>query len=346
MTGDFICRAKNQLRVNGFGFGLYFSTVFIVEFLIMVALLGVLVGLIYAFTLKSLVLAPAIFVLVSVFLLWFPGFILFNSVLSYSADKVDNAEFLFIPVVYGALLPYVAVTVVDMTNVMDGELGRILSSAFAVLIPPYVPFGCLYMLTRVYLLSQCSLRSTCGDLSLWDDYLSRYDIWTLYVGCLVHALFYFLLLRYVDVRKDGGSSGEAFRVAMFMQSAGKREIDAATETQIDSGSDDDEEDSDVRDERIKISHYMAREGTESGARRRVVAVSGLRKEYQKTDETAKKERKRRKAEVTDGAHAAEEGKKEAKVKVAVKNLTMGVSAGEVSESLNNSSSSLLQRSCC
>ena len=59
------------------------------------------------------------------------------------------------------------------------------------------------------------------------------------------------------------------------------------------------------------------------------------------DKTAKKERKRRKAEVTaGGAHAAEEGKKEAKVKVAVKNLTMGVSAGEVSESLNNSSSSL------
>ena len=323
-------RAKNQLRVNGFGFGLYFSTVFTVELLIMVALLGVLVGLIYAFALKSLVLAPSIFVLVSVFLLWFPGFILFNSVLSYSADKVDNAEFLFIPVMYGALLPYVAVTVVDMTNVMDGELGRILSSVFAVLIPPYVPFGCVYMLTRVYLLSQCSLRSTCGDLSLWDDYLSRYDIWTLYVGCLVHALFYFLLLRYVDVRKDGGSSGEAFRVAMFMQSAGTREIDAATETQNDSGcDDDDEEDSDVRDERITISNYMAREGTESGARRRVVAVSGLRKEYQKTDETAKKERKKRKAEVTDGAHAAEEGKKEAKVKVAVKDLTMGVSAGEV-----------------
>ena len=72
--------------------------------------------------------------------------------------------------------------------------------------------------------SQCSLRSSCGELSFWDDYFSRYDIWTLYVACLVHILFYFLLLRYVDVRKDGGSSGEALRVAMFMQSAGKRDI--------------------------------------------------------------------------------------------------------------------------
>ena len=72
---------------------------------------------------------------------------------SYSTDKLENADFLFVPVMYGALLPFIAVTVVDMTNVMDGELGRILSSVFAVLIPPYVPFGCLYMLTRIYLVS-------------------------------------------------------------------------------------------------------------------------------------------------------------------------------------------------
>ena len=295
----------------------------------MFALLGFLVGLIYAFALKSLILAPAIVVVISVFLLWFPGFILFNSVLSYSADKVENAEFLFIPVIYGAFLPYIAVTVVDMTNVMNGDLGRILSSTFALLIPPYVPFGCLYMLTRIYLVSQCSLRSSCGELSLWDDYLSRYDIWTLYVACLVHILFYFLLLRYVDVKKDGGSSGEAFRVAMFMQSAGKRETSADAGSQVDD-EDDEEEDSDVRDERITISNYMAREGTESGARRRVVAVSGLRKEYRQTDETAKKEKKKRKTEISaEGAHAAETGEKEAKVKVAVKKLTMGVGAGEV-----------------
>ena len=287
------------------------------------------VGLIYAFALKSLILAPAIFVVISVFLLWFPGFILFNSVLSYSADKVENAEFLFIPVIYGALLPYIAVTVVDMTNVMDGELGRILSSVFALLIPPYVPFGCLYMLTRIYLLSQCSLRSSCGDLSLWDDYLSRYDIWTLYVACTVHILFYFFLLRFVDVKKDGGSSGEAFRVAMFMQSGGKRKTDVSRSQDDDDDDDDEEEDSDVRDERITISNYMAREGTESAARRRVVAVSGLRKEYKQTDETAKKEKKKKKSEISDGAHGAETGEKEAKVKVAVKNLNLGVGAGEV-----------------
>ena len=48
--------------------------------------------------------------------------------------------------------------------------------------------------------------------------------------------------------------------------------------------------------------------------------------YRQTDETAKKE-KRKKSEVD----AAETGDKEAKVKVAVKNLTMGVGAGEVSQ---------------
>ena len=84
----YMLRAKNQLRVNGVSFGLYFSTVFTVELLIMVAQLGFLVGIIYTFALKSLALAPAITVLVTLFLLWFPGFLLFNSVLSYSAEKV------------------------------------------------------------------------------------------------------------------------------------------------------------------------------------------------------------------------------------------------------------------
>ena len=51
--------------------------------------------------------------------------------------------------------------------------------------------------------------------------LGDFIIWQM--NSLFHILFYFLLLRYVDVMKDGGSSGEAFRVAMFMQSAGKRE---------------------------------------------------------------------------------------------------------------------------
>ena len=61
-----------------------------------------------------------------------------------------------------------------------------------------------------------------------------------------------------------------------------------------------------------------------------MAVSGLRKEYRQTDATAKKVRKQKKADVSGGAHAQQEGEgEEAKVKVAVKNLTMGVGAGEV-----------------
>ena len=44
----------------------------------------------------------------------------------------------------------------------------------------------------------------------------------------------------------------------------------------------------MRDERITISNYMAREGTESAARRRVVAVSGLRKEYRDGQNTGHK----------------------------------------------------------
>ncbi len=85
--------------------------------------------------------------MITTFLLFIPASIFFISVLSYMFDTLENSEFLFPMVIYLGLLPYIAVTVVDMLNVMDGELGKILHCIFSVLVVPYVPMGILYMLT-------------------------------------------------------------------------------------------------------------------------------------------------------------------------------------------------------
>jgi hypothetical protein len=93
-----------------------------------------------------LIVPPSLFVIITVFLLWIPSSIMHISKLSYMFDTVENVHNLFPMYKYMGLIPYLAVTVVDMLQVMDGELGRIMHAVFCILIPPYMPFGCLYVM--------------------------------------------------------------------------------------------------------------------------------------------------------------------------------------------------------
>ncbi len=81
-----------------------------------------------------------------------------------------------------------------------------------------------------------------------------------------------------------------------------------------------EEDSDVREERILISKYMATKPDYS-AIQRVVAVQGLRKEYEKTAATQAAQQAKSKKDSKE--------KEPPKKKIAVRQLTMGVQEGEV-----------------
>ena len=46
------------------------------------------------------------------------------------------------------------------------------------------------------------------------DYWQHYEIWTIAVACLYNAIFWFVMLRAVDVMKDGGSAKDGFKSVM------------------------------------------------------------------------------------------------------------------------------------
>ena len=68
---------------------------------------------------------------------------------------------------------------------------------------------------RVYLLSGCSFTETCAeDLTLWESYLSQYEIYTMYIAIVFHTVLWFFLLRLVDIKKDGASFMDALKFSV------------------------------------------------------------------------------------------------------------------------------------
>ena len=59
-------------------------------------------------------------------------------------DKVENGQFLFPIATYLGLLPYIAVSILDMLDVSNGDAGRICHVVFVFASPIYIPFGTVY----------------------------------------------------------------------------------------------------------------------------------------------------------------------------------------------------------
>ncbi|KAF4526763.1 hypothetical protein B566_EDAN015792 [Ephemera danica] len=115
MVYDREIRAKNQLRVNGLSFFMYFSTYFIVLGALMVIICAALLGLIFVFDLPALRAPPAFITLGVLVLLYCPAAVLFCTVLSYIFDKTDSAQAILpnVATIFG-LVPFSLVALVDM----------------------------------------------------------------------------------------------------------------------------------------------------------------------------------------------------------------------------------------
>jgi hypothetical protein len=66
----------------------------------------------------------------------------------------------------------------------------------------------------VYTTSGCQFTKTCEDLDLWDDYISQYQIYVLYMAAVFHTVLWFFVLRIIDVMKDGGTFKEAVKFSV------------------------------------------------------------------------------------------------------------------------------------
>lgn len=120
----FQIKAKNQLRVNGLSFPLYFLSYFIVLVGLMIFICTCILGTIFLFDVPSLQEVPALITLSTLLMLYCPSSILFSTCLSYIFDKMDSAQSILpnIATFFG-LIPFLLVVFLDMLG-----LGKLRSS--------------------------------------------------------------------------------------------------------------------------------------------------------------------------------------------------------------------------
>ena len=129
------------------------------------------------------------------------------------------------------------------------------------------------------------------------DYWSQYEIYTIAIACVYNAVLWFVILRVVDVMKDGGKFKDGLKSVMVIiikklpvnLKTGKKNNFQFWKTGIDpyeklpeSGDANtdviEDEDEDVTQETKEIDNYFA--GTDPNNKQRVVAVRGLRKVFE------------------------------------------------------------------
>lgn len=115
IINTFQIKAKNQLRVNGLSFFMYFLSYFIVLVGLMTFICLCILGIIFLFDVPSLREIPAMITLGILIMLYCPSSILFSTCLSYIFDKLDSAQSMLpnIATFFG-LLPFAIVMILDM----------------------------------------------------------------------------------------------------------------------------------------------------------------------------------------------------------------------------------------
>ena len=189
-----------MLRLNGVGFHIYFSSYLIMMIaLYMVSYIGLLI-IVAAFGVKSLIIPPAFGALALLYFLYMPAAILFSAVMSYMFDKAETAR-QFYPNLVTTLgfITYTVVALVDM--LVQSNPAQILHIILTIIFPPYIPFGLMYYINKVYI--ECSIFNKCDTLSA-SDYMTT-EIIVLFVVTVVSIPIWYLMLRVADSVKLGGS---------------------------------------------------------------------------------------------------------------------------------------------
>ncbi|CAH0549112.1 unnamed protein product [Brassicogethes aeneus] len=301
MVYDREIKAKNQLRVNGLTFSMYFIPYFIVLGVIMLIICASLLAIILLFDIPSMREWPALTTLGVVLLLYCPSSILATSCISYIFDKFETAQSALpnIATLVG-FLPYFVVVYLDMLR-MGGKAAFVLHTILSLFNTMYTPYAIVYYVQRVYVM--CKVNVACSSLTL-TDYMTD-EIVVMAVGCIINIPFWFVVLMILDIKKSGGKVGDAFN---FIKS-NKQDPNADDGSELsDIG---ENEDNDVKMERQKVKNLMH----EAPTKPPVVMVQNLHKEYVKDQEYC--------CQNGDDLDTPEPPK------VAIRSLSLAVSAGEV-----------------
>ncbi|EEB12939.1 predicted protein [Pediculus humanus corporis] len=300
MVYDREIKARNQLRVNGLSFSQYFLTYVIVLGVLMLFICFSLILLILIFDLPSLREPPAFMMLGILIILYCPSSILCCTCLSYIFDKADTALSILPNIVtFSGIIPFSLVIILDMFRI-GGRAVIGLHTFFSLVNTLYVPYAVIYFVDRVYIM--CSMNPACNYL-VFSDYLTD-EIIIMIFSSLLHIPFWFLMLRIVDVKKSGGKISEAFQFLTSNDSPNLKEV-------LENSDVGEYEDVDVKSERTRVSDIL----NSNLQNPPVVVVHNLRKEYVKSSERI--------------CNCCKKDEVEPNRKLAVRNLSVAVEAGEV-----------------
>lgn len=305
MVYDREIKAKNQLRVNGLSFPMYFLTYFIVLIGLMTFICLCIVSIIFLFDLPSLQEPPALITLGTLLMLYCPSSILFSTCGSYIFDKMDSAQS-FLPNIatFLGLIPFLLVVILDMLGV-GGTAAFALHVVFSLLNTMYVPYAAVYYVDRVHLM--CSINAACHHLTM-SDYLTT-EIILMGVGVLLHCPLWFFVLLLLDIKKSGGNVSDIFK--HFLRNGG-----SIGEEIMENSDVGEHEDSDVKNERQRVFNLITSPSIQQPP---VVLVQNLRKEYRQRETFSCGCCNKREDEATPQMQR----------KVAVRNLSLAVEPGEV-----------------
>ncbi|KAK0172353.1 hypothetical protein PV328_005684 [Microctonus aethiopoides] len=304
MVYDREIKTKNQLRVNGLSFPMYFLSYFIVLVGLMSFICLCILGIIFAFDVPSLQEIPALVTLGGLLMLYCPPSILFSTCLSYIFDKMDSAQSILPNIVtFFGLIPFVLVMILDMLG-LGGTAAFALHVVFSLLNTMYLPYAAVYYVDRVHLM--CSINTACHHLTM-SDYLTP-EIITMALGVLLHCPLWFFVLLILDIKKTGGNVNDVFKY--FVRNGG-----SIGEEIMENSDVGEHEDTDVKNERQRVFNFINSSSVQEPP---VVLVQNLRKEY-----------RQREAGSCNCCSKREDEVPKPPKKVAVRNLSLAVEPGEV-----------------
>ncbi|KAJ4426611.1 hypothetical protein ANN_26409 [Periplaneta americana] len=339
MVYDREIKAKNQLRVNGLSFFMYFFTYFVVLAALMLFICIALLILIFVFDLPSLREPPAFCTMGTLIVLYCPASILFATCVSYIFDKMDSAQSILPNIAtFLGLIPFLLVMFLDMLRI-GGRAALALHVVFSLLNTMYLPYAIVYFVDRVHLM--CRVNLACTNLTL-ADYLTD-EIIVMLVGILLHIPIWFFVLLILDIKKSGGRASDVFKHFL-------RNPENVTEDVVENNDVGEHEDDDVRTERQKVADILSNKSANppvvvvqpiidllpshdvfivmvpqySSSNPTFSCPQNLRKEYQKLMMKVC-------CGGTDGSCCCMKGDDDhdTHTKVAVRNLSLAVDAGEV-----------------
>ncbi|KAM4663281.1 cholesterol transporter ABCA5 isoform 1-T2 [Discoglossus pictus] len=254
-------KAYTQLKMSGLYPSAYWMGQAAVDMPLFFLILIIMIGSLFVFNYGIYLHTGTIFTVIVCLIGYVPAVILLTYVASFTYKSINNTRqcwFLFF-----SLTALISITATEVASLLGNDLiASILHNIFSILIPLYPLVGCLTCFINIpWKVSDHNENSSVFLGKLLVTVISPY------LQCVI-LLF---VLRYLEI-KNGGKSIR--KDPIFRARAKKNKVWKFTEVP-------DDEDEDVREERIRVGEFMSSDCNEKPA----ILVSGLHKEY---DEKGKK----------------------------------------------------------